>query len=288
MYHFIFFLLFTTTLLGQITPAPAKEKKYDYNLSVAALFQQEGRFLKEWIEYHKSVGVSHFFLYNNNSKDNFKDVLQPYIEEGVVELIDWPSEEGTSWVSTQGEALKDMIKRSQKRTKWLALIDIDEFIVPYQCDTLTELLEENDSYSQVVIMWRYFGTSHVQKIPDGKLLLETLLYRQEFTPGKVVQSKAIVKPRLVVTPLVHECEMLKNTKTKRYDEGVEEYPPALIHHYWTRDIDFLVTVKKERQERLAGKPWSDEKVQEMINLYNEVYDETMLRYRDDLYEQMGF
>ena len=37
---------------------------------------------REWVEFHRLVGVERFFLYNNFSEDNHMEVLAPYIEEG--------------------------------------------------------------------------------------------------------------------------------------------------------------------------------------------------------------
>src|SRR4051812_43400023 len=63
-----------------------------YKLVACAIFQNETFFLREWIEYHRIVGVEHFYLYNNLSTDNYLEILQPYIAEGIVELFDWPVE----------------------------------------------------------------------------------------------------------------------------------------------------------------------------------------------------
>lgn len=38
------------------------------------------------------IGIEHFYLYNNNSTDNYEEVLKPYIDKGLVTLIDWPQE----------------------------------------------------------------------------------------------------------------------------------------------------------------------------------------------------
>ena len=59
-------------------------------LSVCTLYKDEARYLPEWLEFHRLVGVERFFLYNNNSTDNHMEVLAPYIEEGTVVQRDWP------------------------------------------------------------------------------------------------------------------------------------------------------------------------------------------------------
>ena len=34
-----------------------------YDLAVAAIFKDEARYLKEWLDYHLLAGVEHFYLY---------------------------------------------------------------------------------------------------------------------------------------------------------------------------------------------------------------------------------
>lgn len=68
------------------------KRNLKYRISLCLIFKNEAPFLKEWLDYHLTVGIDHFYLYNNNSDDNFKDILQPYIEKGLVTLVDWPYE----------------------------------------------------------------------------------------------------------------------------------------------------------------------------------------------------
>lgn len=58
------------------------KRRCAYSLSVCSIFKNEAPYLREWIEYHLIVGIEHFYLYNNNSEDNFEEVLRPYIEKG--------------------------------------------------------------------------------------------------------------------------------------------------------------------------------------------------------------
>jgi len=97
-----------------------------YELAIAAMFQNEGPYIKEWIEYHRMVGVDHFWLYNDASTDNWHEVLAPYISEGVVEVVDWPSGSFLNFINTQWRAAIDAIEKANGCAKWLAFIDIDE------------------------------------------------------------------------------------------------------------------------------------------------------------------
>ncbi len=53
-------------------------------------FKNAARFLPEWIEFHQIVGFEHFYLYNNNSTDDYLSALRPYRDEGSVTLYEWP------------------------------------------------------------------------------------------------------------------------------------------------------------------------------------------------------
>jgi hypothetical protein len=46
--------------------------------------------MPQWIEYHKMVGVNHFYIYDDESLDNSEEILAPYICDGTVSLITWP------------------------------------------------------------------------------------------------------------------------------------------------------------------------------------------------------
>ena len=59
-------------------------------LSICAIYRDEAPYLREWIEFHRLVGVERFFLYNNGSEDDHLEVLAPYVEDGIVVLHDWP------------------------------------------------------------------------------------------------------------------------------------------------------------------------------------------------------
>src|ERR1700733_11023438 len=110
--------------------AITKTASYKYDLAICAIFQNEAPYIKEWIEYHKLVGVQHFYLFNNLSDDNYQDVLAPYVTSGEVDLIEWnyPSRENKEWKPIQRNAYKKGIQAATGKARWLALIDLDEFI----------------------------------------------------------------------------------------------------------------------------------------------------------------
>ena len=87
-----------------------------YNVAVCAIFKNEEPYLKEWLEFNHIIGVEHFYLYNNNSEDDYQTVLQPYIDNGLVTLIQWPHNQ------KQMECYMSCIEGYSKETKWLGFI----------------------------------------------------------------------------------------------------------------------------------------------------------------------
>jgi hypothetical protein len=45
--------------------------------AICAVFRDEAPYLAEWVEFHRLVGVEHFFLYDDRSRDASRDVLAP-------------------------------------------------------------------------------------------------------------------------------------------------------------------------------------------------------------------
>ena len=48
-----------------------------YDLAIVAIMKNEAPYVKEWLDYYLAAGVNHFYIYDNESPDNMKDVLQP-------------------------------------------------------------------------------------------------------------------------------------------------------------------------------------------------------------------
>lgn len=130
---------------------PVKKK---YRVSVCAIFKNEAAYLKEWIEFNHIVGIEHFYLYNNNSEDEYLYVLQPYIDNELVTLIQWPKKH------SQKECYFDCIQKYKNETSWLGLIDLDEFVIPIDNNDIYDVLKPfENKRGAVKIYWKMFGTS---------------------------------------------------------------------------------------------------------------------------------
>ncbi len=146
------------------------EKKY--NLSVCATFSDEAPYLEEWIEYHKMLGVDHFYLYNTGAYSKARRVLAPYIANQTVTLTRWHApvkedDQGEPYLwslITQIPAYENVKLVSAHETKWLVFLNVDEFLVPLQEKKLTSLLEKYDDHPGITLSSDYFEAYKVDPL----------------------------------------------------------------------------------------------------------------------------
>ena len=144
-----------------------KQIKKKYYLSVCAIFKDESLSMREWIEYHHLIGVDHFYLYNNNSTDRSVEILQPYIERGLVTLINWKMPP-----PCQAEAYNHCKEHFYDESNWIAFIDLDEYICPRRMMNMKEWLEPYESYPSLVIYWKMFGSAGQVEHDPNRLITE--------------------------------------------------------------------------------------------------------------------
>jgi hypothetical protein len=205
-------------------------------LAVCAIFRDEARHLPEWVAFHRAVGVERFYLYDNRSSDDWQSVLAPELREGTVEAIDWPHDRG------QMSAYADCLERHRTDTRWIAFIDIDEFLFSPTGRSLPDVLRAFRTWPGVVVCSRYYGFGGRDEPPEG-LTIESYLMRapDDFTPNALIKS--IVFPRMTVRPTDFPHDFVyRYGRSAAGEDGApareERIPPTAdllrINHYYTR------------------------------------------------------
>ena len=272
-------------------------KKKPYTLSVATIFKNEVRYLKEWIEYHRLVGVEHFYLYNNGSTDSYREELAPYLREGLITVIDWPDGQIPleqkrkiyAWVfNTQVPACVDACRRGSLETKWLAMIDVDEFMVPIVDASMQDVLKKYEEAPGIMLHWHIYGTSRVPYLLPKKLLIEVLHMTgvPEHRLNKLF-VKSIIKPELFAgfTMPPHECLFSNGEKAVMIDTK-----EAKLNHYMNRTMDYFLLEKLPKKEHMDNKKWSKTEVDNLMNVGNDIEDteRAIFRFVPELRYRMGF
>lgn len=228
------------------------EQRNEVYLSIAAILKNEALDIKEWIEYHKLIGVERFYLYDNESSDNVRDILQPYIDSGLVVY------KFISGECMQLPAYRDAVYKYKNQTKWMAIIDLDEFIVPVGKNNLKDFLKDYEDYPAVVANWVMFdcnGFTDRPKEQDGLVIAN---YTRCMKNQNALESrlfKSIVNPRKVI--------LISNPHGFVYFNGklaVDENFNVNQEHCYSTDV---ASVNKIRINHYYSKSLEDYKIKAM-------------------------
>jgi len=246
--------------------------KFNNTISIVAMVKNESEYIKEWLEYHMLVGVDKFVIYDNNSDDNLKEILQPYINSGKVDYFlytktqldfEKKNKKAEYW-AFQAYAYNDAIKKYRNKSKWIGFIDIDEFIVPVKKDYIIDVINEIENdilkgklFTGLAINWVMYGFSGHRDKPNG-LIIENFTRND----GILERIKSIVNPRTVIQYQVHAALHFFHIKVIN-EHGKDSYETDIskssiekirINHYYTRSYEeYTQKIIKNR----AGWPKAD-------------------------------
>jgi hypothetical protein len=168
---------------------PVANGKPRYRLAVCVRIKNEGRFLPEFIAHHHLLGFEHFYLYDNNSTDEPQKVLAPFLDRGLVTIVQWPT------VPASPSCYKHFFENYESESEWVAFIDADEFIVERVDGALDATLAGLASKTALGINNRYFGSSSHISIPDGLVIEEF----RRCDPRLDDHVKVVIRPRMALS-----------------------------------------------------------------------------------------
>lgn len=225
-------------------------------VAIITMFQNEARWLREWIEYHRLIGVTYFILFDHRSTDKPELILTDYINEGVVRLERVEQDPGGDFMALAVEMYNRGLDLARGQCEWCALIDADEFIVPKRTKWLPNLLREYKAFGALVVNWQMFGTSGVQRVESSKTMIESLRLRGKRALGHNIHVKSIVQLRYTLrVPNLHVAEYRNGFPAVNSNYQVVNGPfdrsipvdKIQLNHYFCRDLDYLQQVKIPRR-----------------------------------------
>ena len=217
------------------------------DLAVTAIYRWEADYLREWVAFHRLVGVERFFLYDNRSEDSHRVELAPFIADGSVVLHDWPMFPG------QAPANNHCLAKHGAEARWIAFIDVDEFLFSPTGRPVPEVLERFADRPGVGVSRAWMGTAGHERKPDGPVLAN--FDSRLDLPEPNLAVKCIVDPERVARRVnEHWFEFLDG------EPPVDEHGRALTS--WFRDeltfdtlrINHYFTKSEEEAARKFERP----------------------------------
>lgn len=221
-------------------------------LAVCAIAKDEGPYFQEWIEWHLSQGVERFYIYDNESSDGTREILEPYIQKGVVVYKYWPG------YRRQLAAYDDCLENYRFDSRWIAFIDLDEFIVPVKDASIPEFLKRFENFAGVEINWLIYGSGGMKTKMPGTMMER---FKRHSKPDHRLNRhvKSIVDPRRVFTMIgCHEAAKISGyiadshgePVRKNFRERVPQQDIIRINHYAVRSYEEFT--EKQARGRASG------------------------------------
>ena len=93
---------------------------------LCTIAKNENRYLREFVEWYKSIGFTNICLYDNNDVDGerFEEVISDYIDSGFVIVKDWRGNTN----KPQIPAYQSCYDEYGEKYDWIAFFDVDEFL----------------------------------------------------------------------------------------------------------------------------------------------------------------
>ncbi len=219
--------------------------------------KNETPYLAEWIEFHLLQGFDHFIFYDNNSTDGLKECMAPYLEEGIIEIREYPrfliprarsGPKGAKnfWV------MDYCIREQRKKSKWIHFHAIDEFIFCDRDETFASYLTKFEKFGGLSVEWEIINSSNHLTKPHG-LVIENYFQTIE-DPERHV--KTVIQPDRVRNTIGNPHNFVFKNGYCAVDENFEQVENAFrygkprslevhSHHYVTRSREeYLVKVGK--------------------------------------------
>ena len=215
-----------------------------YYFSVGAIFRNESHSIKEWIRHYIHHGADHFYLINDNSDDNFMECIQEFIEKNYVTLfnVNEPYYLGRQRNLYNRHILPLL---NEKETKWLLMIDLDEYVWSPRCIDLKENLIHSEHLGQIQMRQTIFGSNGY--INQPKYLVPFFIKRR-LDNSQDVKYKYFVNSSFEFTSLnIHHADFEKSEYVTNANVFmVVNFDWFTLNHYCCQSIDFWQNVKCKR------------------------------------------
>jgi hypothetical protein len=238
-----------------------------YYLSVLSTFKNETMNLKLWLNHYLWQGVEHFYLIDNGSTDDPLNILQEYIDKGIVTYHYLPERH------KQCEHYRYVFDHEQlkKKTFWLAVCDLDEFFYGVDQKLVYKIKSLENNFDYILCNWKMFGSSgHITQPNDIRRDIthcaEKLWYETKyiFKTNVLKNSSSIWIHWLNDVPYIHK-------KRIRYANNL-----IRLNHYPIQSLEFF---KKVKMTRGAGDNKDADNIRDLsyfkIYDYKETTDETL-------------
>jgi hypothetical protein len=209
-------------------------------LHLLVTLKNEAMIIDEWINHYIWQGVDHFYIIDDGSTDNTKDILNPYIDRGIVSYFYKTGQEEYRQVRNYNEIYQNYINGN---CDWLIICDVDEYIYYRGKKVLKDYINSLDQskISNITLTWKMFGSNG--HITHPKSIRTSFLTRKKELGPNV---KSICNDLFITKLDVH---IHKYTN----DINIDNPKELALNHYQIMSKEYFAKVKMTRGDSMYNK-----------------------------------
>lgn len=205
-------------------------------LAILAIFRNEATIMEEWIKHHVDEGVDHFYLINNQSTDNYSEILARYKDKITLYQHDKVYNVDSIEKTLGGQTISYEMVLPDIKEDWLYIVDLDVFAYvrkPYT-NVKNLLLKEGHRFDQIIIKLKQFTSAGLIKQPDN--VVDNFTVRWDHNVYKYLLGKSIVRTNKIDRISINNCFLKKGCITV---DGNLENPTDLFIWENKNDLNML-------------------------------------------------
>ena len=169
-----------------------------HGFSLVACARWEEDDIVEWIEYHRAIGVDHFYIYSNDdSPVVLAKRLMPYLLSArpIVTYRHWP------FAGQQAQIYYHFLENYKNETEWFCFLDVDEFVVIKGSDSAPRFIAGfGDDCDAIYLNWLVYGNNFLlDRDKDSVLFSHTRRAPAVDTHTKTITRSSAIDPLHVRT-----------------------------------------------------------------------------------------
>jgi len=231
-------------------------------VALCCIGRMENRYIKEYVEYYKNIGVDKIFIYDNNydGEEYFEDVIGDFIDSNFVQIINFRDREVCQLIAYQ-----DCYEKNKNDYDWICFFDIDEYLTFKRNDINVKDFLSQDifrEFDMLHINWMVYGDNDLVKYEDKPLVerfkkpIEPLDFKFNYNFPENNHIKSIVRGGLKdvrwnKTPHTPSgvskcCDANGNFCNPDSPFNQYDFSTVWLRHYQTKTIEEWIDIKTKR------------------------------------------